>query len=110
MATPYGLNLTADQAEVFSDLKIDPKKLYFIDNDLLPSAIYLRVNGYTSGHYVVFVEGEEHEHKAFLQSLYGKEFDAPLIQKARGITIYGAPTQPFVKDMNLVAVNVAAAS
>lgn len=109
MATPYGLNLTADQAEVFSDLKIDTKNLYFIDNDLLPSAVYLRVNGYTNGHYVVFVEGVEHEHKAFLQSLYGKEFDAPLIQKARGLTVYGSPTHQFLKDMNLVTVNVAAA-
>lgn len=108
MPTPYGLNLTADQAEVFSDLNIDIKKLYFIDNDLLPGAVYLRVNGYVNGHYVVFVEGAEQEHKVFLQSLYGKGFDAPLIQKARGLTVYGSPTQPFVKDMNLVTVNVAA--
>jgi hypothetical protein len=108
MPTPYGLNLTADQGEVFSDLKIDPKKLYFIDNDLLPNATTLRVNGYCSGHYVVFVEGEESDHRAFLQSLYGSQFAAPLITKARGITIYGSPSWRFAKDENLVTVGIAA--
>jgi hypothetical protein len=110
MPTPYGLNLNADQGEVFSDLKIDPKKLYFIDNDLLPNATMLQVNGYSSGHHVLFVEGDELDHRAFLQSLYGTQFVAPLIVKTRGISVYGSPSEKFAKNENLVIVNIAPAS
>jgi hypothetical protein len=103
---PHNLALSDDQLEVLAEKDIAPSSIYIIKRETLhPSAV--RVDGYTNGHYVFFLEGTATEHAMFLQYLYGKSYEIVMPTRFRGITIYGSPTERYVTPANLVNVQAA---
>lgn len=106
---PHNLALSADQLEVLSEKDITPTSVYIIKRETLhPSAV--RVDGYTNGHYVFFLEGNASEHAMFLKYLYGESYAIVMPTRFRGITIYGSPTERYVTPANLVNVQSAPVS
>jgi hypothetical protein len=103
MATTRSLQLHADQLQVLTQIGVDQTKLHFVGGGMLhPTAV--RVDGYASGHYILFVEGNVADHHTFMQYLFGREHRPVLQALYLGLFIYKSPTAEFVKPENLVSV------
>jgi hypothetical protein len=103
MATTRSLQLHVDQLQVLAQIGIDTEKLHFIGGDRLhPTAV--RVDGYASGHYILFTEGNVSDHQTFMQYLFGREHRPVLQTLYLDLFIYKSPTAEFVKTENLVSV------
>lgn len=103
MAATRSLKLHPDQLQVFSQLGIDTEKVHLISGDSLhPTAV--RVDGYTSGHYVFFIDGALPDHMTFMRYLFGSDHRPALKTLYLGISIYKSPTAEYVKPSNLVAI------
>lgn len=99
----HNLSLSEKQIEVLSEMGITPTSVHIIKGETLhPSAV--RVDGYTNGHYVFFLEGTASEHAMFLKYLYGENYSIVMPTRFRDISIYGSPTQKYVTLANLVNV------
>ena len=99
----HNLSLSDKQIEVLSEMGITPTSVYIVKGETLhPSAV--RVDGYTNGHYVFFLEGSASEHAMFLKYLYGDHYGIVMPTRFRSISIYGSPTQKYVTAVNLVNV------
>jgi|GEM_PF-2662396 len=104
-STPHSLVITDTQQEVLQELGISLSSIYIIEGDALHETV--RVDAYTNGHYVFFLAGNSVDHANFLRHLYGIDYKISLPSRFRGITIYGSPTERFVKSVNVVNVSSA---
>jgi hypothetical protein len=108
---PNNLSLDEKQIEVLEEKGIELSSVYIIKRETLhPSAV--RVDGYTNGHYVFFLEGTMSDHAMFLKYLYGQnygeqQYAITLSSRFRGINIYGSPTEKYVMPANLVNIRSA---
>jgi len=103
MATTRSLQLHVDQIQVLTQIGIDTEKLYLVAGDKLhPTAV--RVDGYASGHYILFVDGTVSDHQVFMQYLFGREHRPVLRTLYLGLHIYRSPTAEYVTPENLVSV------
>lgn len=103
---PNNLSLNEKQIEVLSEMGIAPTSVYIIKGETLHASA-VRVDGYTNGHYVFFLEGTASEHAMFLKYLYGDNYAIIMPARFRSISIYGGPTQKYVTAENLVNVQSA---
>jgi hypothetical protein len=102
-ATPAALTLTVDQKEVLVDIEVDIAKLLLVNNhDIDPG---LPVDGYSSGHYLLFVEGTQEQHIAFYKKMYATATTPDLAIKIRGLWVYGSPSARFNNAENKVTVS-----
>lgn len=98
---PHNLSLSADQLEVLSEMGITPTSVYIIKAETLHQTA-VRVDGYTNGHYVFFLDGDARDHAMFLRYLFGESYNIVMPTRFRNITIYGSPTEKYVIPANLV--------
>lgn len=100
--TPASLTLTADQKEILIQVAIDSTKLNFVNNSAVDPG--LPIDGYTSGHYLIFVEGTQAQHVNFYQKMYATQTVPDLAVKVPGLWIYESPSARFNKPENKVTV------
>jgi hypothetical protein len=103
---PNNLMLSEGQVEVLSEMGIHPDAIYIIKGETLHASA-VRIDGYTNGHYVFFLEGNATEHATFLKYLFGDNYSLILPTRFRGVSVYGGPTQKYVTGQNLVSVQSA---
>lgn len=106
---PNNLSLSEKQIEVLSEMGITPTSVYIIKGETLHASA-VRVDGYTNGHYIFFLEGSASEHAMFLKYLFGENYGIVMPTRFRNISIYGSPTQKYVTPANLVNVQSATIS
>jgi hypothetical protein len=99
------LRLNEKQLEVLSEQGIRSDDVYRISGDLLHHTA-CRIDGYSNGHFVFFIEGTMSEHLIFLKYLFGDSYSAVIPSRFRGLTIYASPTGKFVKPENKVTIEV----
>jgi hypothetical protein len=103
MATTRTLTLHETQVAMLTRLGISVDALYIVQADFLhPTAV--RVDGYASGHYVFFTDGNSEEHARFLKYLFGNEYLPRLKAMDLGLSIYQSPTAKYISAENLVSV------
>lgn len=98
------LVLTDPQLEVLAELGIAKTDIYYIRGELLQGTI-VKAHGYTNGQFVFFLEGNATEHAVFLKYLFGNEYRPQMPYRFRGLTIYGTPTQVFMKPEYKVTIS-----
>lgn len=103
---PNNLMLNEGQIEVLVEMQITPDSVYIIKGESLHQSA-VRIDGYTNGHYVFFLEGSATDHAMFLKYLYGDNYTLIMPTRFRSISIYGGPTQKYVNPANLVNVKTA---
>lgn len=104
MATsaPASLSFTTDQKDILLKIGVDTTKLLLINNhDIDPG---LPVDGYSSGHYLLFVEGTQEQHVAFFKRMYTTQTTPELAIKVPGLWVYETPSAKFNKVENKVSV------
>jgi hypothetical protein len=103
-AVVNNLVLTEPQLEVLSELGIAKTDIYYIRGELLQGTL-VKAQGYTNGQYVFFLEGNATEHAVFLRYLFGNEYKPQMPYRFRGLTVYGTPTQAFMKPEYKVTIS-----
>jgi hypothetical protein len=98
------LVLSDAQLEVLAELGIAKTDIYYIRGELLQGTI-VKAHGYTNGQFVFFLEGNATEHAIFLKYLFGNEYRPQMPYRFRGLTIYGTPTQAFMKPEYKVTIS-----
>lgn len=105
MATTRTLKLHEEQEAMLARLAINKDALYVAQSDEVhPTAV--RVDGYVSGHYIIFSTGTSDDHARFLKYLFGNEYTPRLKAMDLGLSIYSSPTAKFVKPENLLSVTI----
>jgi len=105
MATTRTLKLHEDQEAMLARLGINKDALYIAPSDEVhPTAV--RVDGYVSGHYIIFSSGSSDDHARFLKYLFGNDYIPRLKAMDLGLSIYSSPTAKFVKPENLLVVTI----
>jgi hypothetical protein len=103
-STPASLSFTADQKKILIDVEIDPAKLLLVNNhEIDPS---LPVDGYSSGHYLLFVLGTQEQHVSFFKKMYATQTTPELAIKVPGLWVYESPSAKFNKPENKVSVSI----
>lgn len=102
-ATPAALTLTAEQKEDLVSIEIDLTKLLLINNHEVDPG--LPVDAYSSGHYLIFVEGNPEQHISFYKKMYGTATIPELEIKVHGLWVYQSPSAKFNKPENKVTVS-----
>jgi hypothetical protein len=103
-ATPASLTLTDHQKEILGQVEaIDLTKLHFVNNSAIEPG--LPVDAYTSGHYLIFVEGVQDQHVKFYQKMYATQTIPELTIKVPGLWVYETPSAKFTKPEMKVTVN-----
>jgi hypothetical protein len=102
-SAPAALTLTAAQKEDLLSIEVDTTKLLLINNTEVDPG--LPVDGYSSGHYLMFVEGTQEQHVAFYKKMYGTATIPELEIKVHGLWIYQTPSAKFNKPENKVTVS-----
>lgn len=100
--TPASLTLTADQKEILVQVAIDPTKLNFVNNSAIDSG--LPIDAYTSGHYLLFVEGLQEQHVNFYKKMYATQTVPELAIKVPGLWVYETPSAKFSSPETKVTV------
>lgn len=106
VSVPNNLMLNEGQIEVLVEMGITPESVYIIKGESLHHSA-VRIDGYTNGHYVFFMEGTATEHAMFLKYLFGENYGLIMPTRFRSISVYGGPTQKYVTPGNLVNVQTA---
>lgn len=102
--TPASLTLTADQKEILvGQLAIDTTKLNFVNNTVVDPG--LLVDAYTSGHYLIFVDGTHEQHINFYKKMYTTQTVPELAIKVQGLWVYETPSAKFNKPETKVTVS-----
>jgi hypothetical protein len=102
-ATPASLTLTVDQKEILGQLAIDVTKLNFVNNTAVDPGILC--DAYTSGHYLIFVDGIQEQHVNFFKKMYATQTIPELAIKVPGLWVYETPSAKFNKPETKVTVN-----
>ena len=102
-ATPASLTLTADQKDILAQLLIDTTKLNFVNNSAIDPG--LPIDAYTSGHYLLFVDGIQEQHVNFFKKMYSTQTVPELAVKVPGLWVYETPSAKFSKPENNVTVS-----
>lgn len=103
-STPASLSFTADQKDILTKVGIDPTKLSLVNNHQIDPA--LPVDGYSSGHYLLFVEGTQEHHVAFFKKMYTTQTTPELAIKVPGLWVYETASAKFNTDENKVSVAI----
>jgi len=101
-SAPASLNFTTDQKDQLTKLEIDYSKLVWVNNHEVDTS--LPIDGYSSGHYLIFVEGQQDQHIAFFKKMYSTQTNPELAIKIPGLWVYETPSTKFKKPQNRVAV------
>ena len=100
--SPASLTLTADQKEIFVQMMINPKDLNFVSNNAIDTG--LPTDAYTSGHYLIFVDGIQEHHVNFYKKMYATQTVPELAIKVPGLWVYETPSARFNKPDTKVTV------
>jgi hypothetical protein len=101
---PQKLLLSEQQKSDLEEIHVDLERTYLVrGGDLHRSAV--RINGYCSGFYVFFVEGDTSDHVIFLKYVFGENYVVRLVHRFRGISVYGSPLLKHIKASNKVDIN-----
>jgi hypothetical protein len=101
-SAPASLNLSTDQKDILTKLEVDFSKLKWVNNHEVDTS--LPVDGYSSGHYLIFVEGKQEEHVAFFKKMYNTQTTPELAIKIPGLWVYETPSAKFNKPQNKVSI------